>query len=96
MEKFTYFTTERYKLPKYGFKIHVSATVESYEKVFDLTKRYLLKQKLYYKYLSTREDFIKNISKTEFPAESGKLFTIYPENIKAAEKILEDLSDQRF
>ena len=44
MEKFTYFTTERYKLPKYGFKIHVSATVESYEKVFDLTKRYLLKQ----------------------------------------------------
>lgn len=93
MEKFTYFTTERYKLPKYGFKIHVSATVESYEKVFDLTKRYLLKQKLYYKYLSTREDFIKNISKTEFPAESGKLFTIYPENIKAAEKILEDLSE---
>ncbi|WP_461217384.1 hypothetical protein [Lactococcus cremoris] len=34
MEKFTYFTTERYKLPKYGFKIHVSATVESYEEGF--------------------------------------------------------------
>lgn len=93
MEKFTYFTTENYVLPKYGFKIHVSATIESYEKVFALTKKYLLKQEVFYKHLSTREDFIENISKTAAPSESGKLFTIYPENIKTTEKILEDLSE---
>lgn len=93
MGKFTYFTTESYKLPKYGFKIHVSATIESYEEVFGLATNFLSKQELFYKYLSTREDFIENISKTAAPAESGKLFTIYPENIKATERILVDLSE---
>ncbi|WP_416433450.1 hypothetical protein QK910_12095 [Lactococcus cremoris] len=93
MGKFTYFTTESYKLPKYGFKIHVSATIESYEEVFGLATNFLSKQEVFYKYLSTREDFIENISKTAAPAESGKLFTIYPENIKATERILVDLSE---
>ncbi|MDM5145099.1 hypothetical protein ICE98_02227 [Lactococcus lactis] len=40
MGKFTYFTTESYKLPKYGFKIHVSATIESYEEVFGLATNF--------------------------------------------------------
>ncbi|WP_240424411.1 hypothetical protein [Lactococcus allomyrinae] len=93
MEEFTYFATERYLLPKYGFKIHISATLESYEEVFDLTKKYLSNKELFYKYLSNRENFIKNISKTASPAESGKLFTIYPSNIKETEKILRNLSD---
>ncbi|CAM3233831.1 hypothetical protein GHI93_12145 [Lactococcus hircilactis] len=70
MEKFTYFTTDRYKLPKYGFKIHVSATVESYEKVFDLTKRYLLKQKLYNFYTKSYEEgFLKGYEGYKFIKE---------------------------
>lgn len=93
MEEFTYFAAERYLLPKYGFKIHISATLESYEEVFYLTKKYLSNKELFYKYLSNRENFINNISKTASPAESGKLFTIYPSNIKETEKILRNLSN---
>ncbi|MDV2631397.1 serine/threonine protein kinase [Lactococcus lactis] len=91
--KFVYKTTNNYELPKYGFKIHVSSTLENYDTIFYLVKKYLSKKNLFYKYLASRQEFIKNISKIEAPSESGKLFTIYPPNIKIAEQIMLELSE---
>ena len=40
---FEYFEGDKYDLPCFGFKIHISSTIDNYEYIFSLVKPYLCK-----------------------------------------------------
>ncbi len=88
---FKYSEYDKEKLPDFGFKIHISSTIDNYKEITDLLIPYLDNRKIAYKYIYQEEDIIYNYSIKEDPFESGKLFTIYPENREDCIKILEDL-----
>lgn len=97
---FEYCNMNAYSLPSFGFKIHVSATIENYQEIFDLVSSYLEDRKISWKYLKTPEAIEYNFSDQESSAESGKFITIYPQNIEHLKEILEELyslipSDQK-
>ncbi|WP_446677428.1 class III lanthionine synthetase LanKC N-terminal domain-containing protein, partial [Streptococcus intermedius] len=77
---FEYFEGDKYDLPCFGFKIHISSTIDNYEYIFSLVKPYLCKYGIIFKYLKSKEIIKQNFSETESPTESGKFITIYPKN----------------
>ncbi|MFA9413559.1 hypothetical protein ACERC8_02815 [Streptococcus sp. E29BA] len=68
------------KLPVFGYKIHVSATWENYQDIKNILIPLLDEQQVAYKYLKDDKEVWTNFSVKETMAESGKFFTIYPEN----------------
>lgn len=88
---FEYFEGDKYDLPCFGFKIHISSTIDNYEYIFSLVKTYLCKYGIIFKYLKSKEIIKQNFSETESPTESGKFITIYPKNTEHCKDILEDL-----
>lgn len=88
---FKYKNTENANLPVYGFKIHVSATIENYKELYSLISPILDKKKIPYKYIHKDEDVFYNFSNQASPASSGKYFTIYPENKEEFHDILDIL-----
>lgn len=67
-------------LPIYGYKIHISATFDNYKDMYNLLSPLLDARKISYKYIYREEDVAYNFSVRESPVNSGKYFTIYPEN----------------
>ncbi|HEL1045585.1 TPA: hypothetical protein TVE63_001959, partial [Streptococcus equi subsp. zooepidemicus] len=63
-------------LPFWGYKIHISATINNYNKIFSIVEPVLKKLDLGYKYLDGYESIWNNFSVNETMAESGKFFTI--------------------
>lgn len=78
-------------LPLVGFKIHISATPYNFKDILEAVLPYLDEKQLNYKYISRREDILKNFSIFEKISNSGKLITIYPENTQQFKEILNDL-----
>lgn len=81
---------EENRLP-YGFKIHVSATRENYQEIFEVVSPLLLTQGISFKYIEKDEDVLFNFSEEESPAESGKYITIYPSSQEQFVELLEEL-----
>lgn len=86
---YKYKIVDEESLPIYGYKIHISATLNNYKDIYNLLSPLLDDRKISYKYIYREEDVAYNFSVRESPANSGKYFTIYPENDYAFRNILE-------
>lgn len=78
----------------YGFKIHLSATRESYQSLFSLVYPFLLEKDVCFKYIEKEEDVFFHFSEQESPAESGKYMTIYPQSRQECLELLEALYER--
>lgn len=88
---FTFCNRNADLLPRFGFKIHLSATIETYQQLFDLCEPYLMSKKISFKYLKTKEAVNYNFSVQESSAESGKFITIYPRDKEHFKELIEEL-----
>ena len=57
---FTYCNENLYELEEFGFKIHISATINNYKQVFDVVSELLEQEGAMYKYLSDFNKIYKN------------------------------------
>ncbi|WP_242237549.1 protein kinase domain-containing protein [Streptococcus acidominimus] len=89
--QFKYHETSWYDLPEFGFKIHISGTLDNYKQMHGLVIPYLISKDISFKYLESEESIIYNLSDEESPAESGKLITIYPKDRTHCAQLLEEL-----
>lgn len=89
--QFRHHETLWYDLPEFGFKIHISGTLENYKQMYELVIPYLISKDISFKYLESEESIIYNLSDEEIPAESGKLMTIYPKDRIHCKQLLEEL-----
>ncbi|MFD2417701.1 class III lanthionine synthetase LanKC [Amycolatopsis pigmentata] len=79
-------------LPGQGWKIHVSATMDSAERVLAAVWTYCVEHGVPFKHLRTKGILLSRNAKYAARDASGKLVTIYPSDNKALERILADLS----
>ncbi|MBA2796471.1 class III lanthionine synthetase LanKC N-terminal domain-containing protein [Streptococcus porcinus] len=91
LASFKYVDSNEYALPEYGFKIHISGTLQNYKEIFDFVLPFLDKNNLSYKYLKDEENVFENLSDMEIPSESGKLITIYPKDREHCKILLKEL-----
>lgn len=91
MTDFVYSEFEEYELPEFGFKIHISATFNTYTEIYSKVIPFLEDKKISFKYLKSKESIFFNLSNDEAPAESGKLITIYPKDREHCLFLLEEL-----
>ncbi|MGT2799473.1 class III lanthionine synthetase LanKC N-terminal domain-containing protein [Streptococcus marmotae] len=89
--QFKHHETSWYDIPEFGFKIHISGTLENYKQIYYLVIPYLMSKDICFKYLESKESIIYNLSEEESPAESGKLITIYPKDRVHCKQLLEEL-----
>ena len=89
--QFKHYDTSSYNLPKLGFKIHISGTIENYRTIYESVIPYLIFRDVAFKYIEAKESIVYNLSEEESSAESGKLITIYPKNNKHCKQLLEEL-----
>lgn len=90
---FLYHYPDNDSLEPFGFKIHLSATLDNHNDIFDLVYPFLMAEKVCFKYLSSQDVIEFNFSDMESPAESGKYVTIYPKNREHCLQLLEQLYD---
>lgn len=73
-----------------GFKIHISANLDNYEKILNTIYRFCRENKLTFKYISNKNELINNFSGNTTLWSSGKFITIYPQQ-KCFKSIIEKL-----
>ncbi|GGP41781.1 class III lanthionine synthetase LanKC [Saccharothrix coeruleofusca] len=81
------------RLPKQGWKIHVSATVLNAAQVLLETFEHLVPKRIPFKYLRTRSIVLARNSKYAPREGSGKLITVYPADEAELESTLRELSE---
>lgn len=74
-----------------GWKIHVSATPESAEKILEITSSICIDTKTAFKFLPTLSELFESSSKQMDRGSSGKFITIYPTSDESFGKLLESL-----
>lgn len=79
------------RLPRQGWKIHLSATRSNRAAVLRAASEYCYRHDIPFKHLSTEADFKSQNSKYANRASSGKFVTVYPESVEQFEKTLRDL-----
>lgn len=79
-------------VPGQGWKIHVSATMDSAERVLAVVWTYCVEHAVPFKHLRTKGILLSRNSKYAARDASGKLLAIYPSDNKELERILADLS----
>lgn len=68
----------RETVPRQGWKIHVSATIDNYEALLEVVSIVCHEHRFSFKYVNNQRDFEVFISKNMTPESVGKLITIYP------------------
>lgn len=91
-DNFTRITFNKYKIPRQGWKIHISSSLKNYNDVITIVKQYCYNHQITFKYFSNETLYQENVSINYNPAESGKLITIYPCNSEMAYNIMSALS----
>lgn len=79
------------KLPKQGWKIHITSTIEEAQKCLDKVVPYLVKENISFKFVPNIEGLLLKNSKYGDRASSGKFITIYPESEMIFLKLLPQL-----
>ncbi|MEU4836229.1 class III lanthionine synthetase LanKC [Streptosporangium sp. NPDC023615] len=82
-------TTE--KMPAQGWKIHISATRETAQKVLDITAEYCIEREISFKFLMSEAAYIGRNLKYADRGGSGKFITIYPADDMQLKQILDEL-----
>lgn len=78
MVSYNYRNTEYLPPTIFGFKIHISATLQNYQFILETVRPYLESHKIAYKFVDNEKEVYNIFSVLESPAEVGKLVTIYP------------------
>jgi len=86
-------TPDDHRLPDQGWKIHVSATMHTAEKVLDVVWDYCLARHLAFKFIRGPKLLFLRNSKYADRAGSGKLVTLYPVDEAELEHVLAELGD---
>ncbi|WP_105989291.1 class III lanthionine synthetase LanKC N-terminal domain-containing protein [Staphylococcus agnetis] len=79
------------KLPRQGWKIHISFTLQNYREILDIVSNFCEEYNIDYKYIYRRENLVKFISSDGHPSNIGKFVTIYPTDKKHFIFIVETL-----
>lgn len=64
-------------LPKWGWKIHISANYKNFKKIFLKVFNFFMEKKISFKFISFEKDFFKTFSKAYNRFSSGKFITVY-------------------
>ncbi|HEU5110939.1 MAG TPA: lantipeptide synthetase, partial [Micromonosporaceae bacterium] len=81
------------QLPRQGWKIHASATLDNAERVIGAIWDYCEPRGIEFKFLRSRSALNARLSKYAPRGSSGKLVTVYPPDDTACEKILRELGE---
>lgn len=79
------------KIPEFGWKIHISATLNNAKSILEEVSKYCEEYKISFKFLKDSALLTKNLAKNFNRAGSGKFITIYPKTTQDFQKIIEDL-----
>lgn len=77
---FTYVFSTNKSIPYQGWKIHISATLDNYQKILDSVTTICLTNDTPFKFINSTEKLFFIFSKKTSQIEIGKFITIYPEN----------------
>lgn len=80
-------------LPEQGWKIHVSATMDSAERVLEKVWTYCVEHAVPFKHLRTKGILLSRNAKYAARDASGKLLTVYLRDHRELERVLSDLSE---
>ncbi|PPF17390.1 hypothetical protein C5B92_08880 [Rathayibacter sp. AY1A4] len=78
-------------LPRQGWKLHLSSTLDDAEKVLAAAARYCFASRLPFKHLSTTSHLLMQNGKYADRAGAGKFITVYPGSDDEFARALEDL-----
>lgn len=81
-------------LPLQGWKIHISATLDSASETLRRTIDVCIENNASFKFRYLKNDLLEINSKGASRSSSGKFITIYPENCRALAEILDSLEER--
>jgi serine/threonine protein kinase len=88
---FTQIDLDYRKLPRQGWKIHVSCFYHNYQNILDIVSEYCFHKKITFKYVHNKSVLISLLEKSSNRNSAGKFITIYPNNTEEFKKIISDL-----
>lgn len=80
---------DKNKLPKQGWKIHISATTDNYKDILCIVAKICIEKEIDFKFSSDTKLFLKINSKSIGRHISGKFITVYPNNTENFYEYLE-------
>ncbi|OSC69892.1 hypothetical protein B5181_11450 [Streptomyces sp. 4F] len=80
-------------LPRQGWKIHVSATLDNAGHILDVVAKYCVAEGVMFKFIRSRDLLKRRNSKYGDRSGSGKFVTVYPLDDLHFERILHELGD---
>lgn len=63
-----------------GWKVHVSAFFNNYKRIFNIVHKYLIKNKIAFKWIYDEKEYFRTLYKQASRISAGKFITIYPKN----------------
>ncbi|MCA6609080.1 MULTISPECIES: class III lanthionine synthetase LanKC [Bacillus] len=81
------------KMPKQGWKIHITTDIDEAQKTLDIVIPYLIRNKVSFKFVPNERQLLFKNSKNGDRASSGKFITIYPYDKKIFLTLLSDLDN---
>lgn len=88
---FTFWNPDKSKVPKQGWKIHISCFFNNYQEILDIVTEYCFKHQISFKYVNNKKILLYLLSKNANRSESGKFITIYPECDQTFAKVVREL-----
>ncbi|WP_436945299.1 class III lanthionine synthetase LanKC [Staphylococcus xylosus] len=81
-ENWYYCINRKNELPKQGWKIHITATLDEAQKTLDNVTPYLIEKNISFKFVPDYQELLFKNSKNGDRSSSGKFITVYPKNTK--------------
>ncbi|MFF2176734.1 class III lanthionine synthetase LanKC [Lysinibacillus sp. NPDC058147] len=81
------------KMPKQGWKIHISTELDCAQKTLNIVVPYLIDNKISFKYVPNKKELLSKNSKYGDRSSSGKFITIYPNDTNQFLKILPEVEN---
>lgn len=81
-----------HRMPKQGWKIHITANAKDAQKLLLAVSEYLITKEVSFKFIASKEDFILSNSKYGDRCESGKFITVYPTSTNEFLELLTSLA----
>lgn len=88
-----YFAPRSRAVPAQGWKIHVSSRLADAERALAAVWEYCVPREIAFKFLRSEPVVVMLNSKAAFRGSSGKLVTIYPEDLDELELVLKELDE---
>ncbi|ELJ9222773.1 TPA: hypothetical protein LEU69_001564 [Staphylococcus pseudintermedius] len=93
-ENFKYISFPKNELPRQGWKIHISFTLETCQEILKIVSDFCICNEIDFKYVFNKIILRSFISSDGHPTSIGKFITIYPKNKKEFRFIVESLCEE--